>query len=184
MRALYLVRHAAVAVSAGVCYGRSDIALTELPQKYAKSLQLRLPRDAHIVSSPLSRCRLLAECLGDATLDARLAEMDFGDWEGQPFDTLPREQIDAWALTPLDFTPPGGESGAQVITRVLAALDDVLARAGDAVIVSHGGPLRIITGYLLGFPREAWLQQDMPIGSLRVLQQHGAISGWALVTAP
>ena len=174
-RKLYLIRHTAVAVPPGICYGRSDVPLRESPALYAASLRSRLPAQVRIVSSPLSRCRLLAEAFGQVELDARFAEMDFGDWEGQAFSALPRDAIDAWAQAPLDFAMPGGESGARVIVRVLAALDELLARDEDAIIVSHGGPLRIIVGHLTGLPREEWLQTDMAVGALRVLTQRDTV---------
>jgi alpha-ribazole phosphatase len=194
MRKLYLIRHPAVAVPSGICYGRSDVPLRASAAQHADRLRPSLPLDTPIISSPLSRCRLLAEELARALntsaphapiLDARLAEMDFGDWEGLPFDSLPRDLLDAWARNPLGFNVPGGESGAQVIARVLAALDEMLAANASLVIVAHGGPLRIIAGHLLGLPREQWLQYDMPIGALRVLaKENTSCGGWSASEAP
>jgi alpha-ribazole phosphatase len=75
-------------------------------------------------------------------VDARLAEMDFGEWEGQLWDDVPRDAIDAWAADPWRFAPPGGESGAALVARVSAfwlALPE-----GDHIVITHGGPLKVL----------------------------------------
>jgi alpha-ribazole phosphatase len=169
---LYLVRHAAVAVPAGVCYGRSDVKLAEPVVELARSLSLVLPPVIPVFTSPLSRCLLLAQAICASPLvDARLAEMDFGAWEMRRFDDVPRAQIDAWAADPLGFRAPGGETGDEVILRAEMALVEILASGSDAIVVSHGGPLRAICGSLLDLPREAWLAQEIPLGSLTVLSR-------------
>lgn len=178
-RTLYLVRHAAVDVSPGSCYGRSDVALVEPVARHAQWLAAMLPREIAIFTSPLSRCLSLAQALatshGALHVDARLAEMYFGEWEMQRYDAIPRAQIDAWAGDPLGFRTPGGESGDAVIARVEVALTDILALHTNALIVSHGGPLRIITGKLLGLAREHWLSQDIALASLTILREEGGI---------
>ncbi|MEC5384528.1 alpha-ribazole phosphatase family protein [Uliginosibacterium sp. H3] len=173
-RKIYLVRHAAVAVPAGVCYGRSDVALSGPVMPYASWLAAVLPQQLPVFASPLSRCLLLAQALATSpVIDPRLAEMDFGEWEMRRFDDIPRQQLDAWGADPLGFRAPGGESGNEVFARVLAALRDILDGGRDAIIVSHGGPLRAIRGSLLGLPREAWLGQVLAQGSLSVLREEG-----------
>lgn len=174
-RRLYLIRHTAVAVPAGICYGRSDVGLRENVDRHAKWLGSLLPADLPVFSSPTSRCLLLATALekGAPVIDVRLAEMDFGDWEMHRFDDLPRQQIDAWASDPLGFRPPNGETGSEVMARVQAALADITAAHGSAIVVSHGGPLRGIHGALLGLPREQWLGCSIEPGSLTVLREEG-----------
>ncbi|HSD37936.1 MAG TPA: alpha-ribazole phosphatase family protein [Rhodocyclaceae bacterium] len=169
---LYLVRHAAVAVPAGVCYGRSDVQLAEPVAALARSLSLVLPPVIPVFTSPLSRCLLLAQAISALpVIDPRLAEMNFGAWEMQRFDDIPRTQIDAWAADPLGFRAPGGETGAEVALRAEMALAEIIASGSEAIIVSHGGPLRAIRGSLLGLPRETWLAQDIALGSLTVLSR-------------
>lgn len=172
---IHLVRHAKVMVSSGVCYGRSDVVLCEPVHQHAHWLRARLPRDAAVFSSPSLRCALLAKEIGADRLvmDERLAEMDFGDWEMQAFDDLPRTMIDAWAADPLGFRVPGGETGDEVLARAEAALDEILVCDAPVVIVAHGGPLRAIRGKLLGLPREDWLGQDLSLASLTSLHRQG-----------
>ena len=94
---LHLIRHPRPLVAAGICYGRLDLE-AENATALAASLRAELPTDLPVWRSPLSRCRALAEALHPQPLiDARLAEMDFGAWEGRSWDTIPRAELDAWA---------------------------------------------------------------------------------------
>ena len=167
-RILCLIRHPPVAVPPGVCYGASDVPLAADPLPVAAALRPRLPTDFRLVSSPASRCLDLAHTLAPAPLiDARLTEIDFGDWELRRFDDLPRAEIDCWAADAWGFHPPGGESADTMARRVLAAWLDFGAGSDDNwVIVSHGGPLRVIAGTLLDLPRADWLNIDCPQGGL------------------
>jgi alpha-ribazole phosphatase len=174
-RRLFLLRHAPVALPEGICYGRSDVALRQPVAGHARILQTHLPPELAVFSSPLQRCRLLAEALHPAPqIDARLAEMDFGDWELRSWNEVPREGLDAWARDPLGYGMPGGESGEQVRARVLAALQDILAEsAGDVLIISHGGPLRFVRAALLGAD---FMAEGFTLGALVCLQAPDAES--------
>ncbi len=133
-----LVRHPPVDAD-GRCYGRLDLALREPAAGLVEQLR-RL--DGILWTSPLQRCRSVAEACGPCRVDARLAELDFGEWEGRPWDAVPREALDAWAADPWQFSPPGGESGAALVARVRAfwyALPQ-----GDHIVISHGGPLKVL----------------------------------------
>lgn len=172
---LHLLRHPPVQLGEGICYGSSDV-----PAQSWSAAQVRILRDSlgaqlRVHSSPLSRCRVLAERLrraGDALrIDARLREMDFGEWELQRYADIDRARIDAWAADPWHFLPPDGESADAMSRRVLGALDELLAearaeRAEAVLIVAHSGPLRVIQGHLRGLPREQWLDLACAPGSL------------------
>lgn len=176
---LYLIRHPKPDVAAGVCYGVSDVGLLEDPAAAAQRLTPLLPPTFLLVSSPLSRCKRLAQALSPkAAFDPRLAEMDFGDWEMQAFDDIPLEAIDAWAADPFGFTPPGGESVHTMAARAQAALAEILeqAEAGGhqaVVIVAHGGPLRAIAAELLKLPQERWLSLEFGCGKLTRFEVEG-----------
>ena len=109
-----------------------------------------------IVTSPARRCRLLAEAIaaargGTLVTDARLLELDFGRWEGVAWNDVPRDALDRWAADLAGFAPPGGESGASLIARTRAA-HRALPRQGAHVVVSHGGPLRVLAALAAGAP--------------------------------
>ena len=151
---LVLVRHPQPEVAPGICYGRSDIAAS--PSAVAAVAQgLReagLPGDLPVFASPLRRCAELAERLGvPVTYDARLAEMDFGAWEMQAWDAIPRAEIDAWSADLLHYRPGGGESVMDVARRV-AAFFDALRQADHpcALLVCHAGSMRLLAALHAG----------------------------------
>jgi alpha-ribazole phosphatase len=112
-------------------------------------LVARVPRIGGTVwTSPAQRCRVIAEALGPCVIDPRLQELDFGDWEGLGWDAVPRTALDQWAADPMGFTPPGGESGAALVARVSAFAGEL--PAGDHVVVTHGGPLKVLVAVLAG----------------------------------
>lgn len=164
----YLIRHSAVAVPPGICYGQSDVALLEPVEALAASLRARLPSEFTLLASPLTRCRQLAEALGAPRYDARLREIDFGTWEMRSWDEIGRDQLDAWAADPLGFCGHGGESVTAMATRAVAALSEALERSpGPLVIVSHGGPLRALRGHLQGLPASQWSRLEFAPGELQ-----------------
>jgi alpha-ribazole phosphatase len=132
--------------------------------------QLSAFRGAKVWSSPLTRCRLLAETLTpQPILDDRLMEMSFGDWEGMMWDDIPRADLDRWACDLAGLAAPGGETGSALIARVTAfwsGLDD-----GAHIVVSHGGPLRVLLALAEGRPID--LAKPAPgLGSVTVFNRH------------
>lgn len=173
---LALIRHPPVAVAPGLCYGASDVALAASVDQDIARLKALLPERFALWSSPLARCRQLAEGLGRAKLDQRLAEIDFGEWEMKSFDEIGRAALERWALDPVGHVPPGGESVRQMSERVLAFLAERQAEGGSQVFVAHGGPLRAIAGQLLGLAPERWTSLDFAPARLTrfALDAHGA----------
>lgn len=151
-----ILRHTRPAVPAGLCFGRSDLPLAPGWQAEADAILSGLPAATAIATSPLTRCRLLAERIAAArglplSVDPRLAEMDFGAWENLPWDAIPRDELDAWAADFHHARPHGGESVAMLAARVAAAL----AEAPPQVLwVSHAGVARAAAA-LTGRP-EGW----------------------------
>ncbi len=177
---LYLIRHPWPAVAPGVCYGAADLPLAEAVAPVAERLKPLLPEGARVLSSPLQRCRQLAEALHPSpVLDPRLQEINFGRWEGKTWDDIYREDrnsLDAWAKDVLHFTPPGGESAAQMQARALACVGELAHE--DTVIVTHGGVIRALLVYWLGIPAERWRQVQLDFGHLtkvRVDNQGGRL---------
>ena len=149
---LYLIRHPRPTVDVGVCYGRTDMAVEEEHLLEAiQRLQLLLPRNFQVWSSPLTRCRRLSERLHvEPRFDDRLMEMNFGAWELKSWDQIERAAIDAWANDPLDFISSGGEFLRDLCTRVAAFLDDVADESVPLVLVTHAGVMRAAAAHLLG----------------------------------
>ena len=158
MRTLWLLRHARPLIDSGVCYGRLDVAAdAALTAQAAKNFSTQLPTGAVLRHSPLQRCEQLARALialepdlaPNVCADARLQEMDFGAWEGQPWEQIPRTQIDAWAADLATYAPGNGEALAAMLQRVKNALQNswaVDSQQGqrDVVWVTHAGVIRCV----------------------------------------
>lgn len=145
--ALILLRHTTPAIAPDICYGRTDLDLADTFETEAREVFTRLPAIERIVTSPLNRCRKLANFIAGelqlrVVLDPRLQEMDFGTWEGQPWSTLPRAEIDAWAGDFYSARPHGGESVEILQSRVSEALTEWRSREGSTLIVTHAGVIR------------------------------------------
>jgi len=156
---LYLIRHPTPQVAAGICYGRTDLALAEHAAAAAERILPQLPPDLPLFTSPLQRCRQLAEALHPAPRsDPRLQEMNFGDWEMVPWAGIQREALDGWAADPLGYAPPQGESAGELQRRVHAFVADMhgfgMARAG---LVTHAGVMKVIVGHARGLPARKWM---------------------------
>lgn len=147
-RLIHLVRHPPPDIDPGICYGRLDVAAREVVAAVER-LQTGLPPNLPVWTSPLQRCRVLAEALSPSPrLDARLAEMDFGRWEGLAWAAIPRPELDAWAADVAGYAPPGGESARQVQARAVAALAEL--EREEAVVVTHAGVMRLLLAHWQG----------------------------------
>ncbi len=154
---LWLARHARPLVETGVCYGRLDVAADHAHTlSSAEQLHAALPPDiAQWRSSPLLRCEQLANALADLRSslptrlsDARLVEMNFGLWEGQRWDDVPRDELDAWTDDFVGYSPGDGESLQAMLTRVQQALTEsraiALREQKDVLWVTHAGVIRCV----------------------------------------
>ena len=143
---LYLVRHPQPDVAPSLCYGASDVPVreAELARVHA-ALAERGLQELPVYASPLQRCALLAERLapGRVTLDARLAEMDFGAWELRPWSDIPRCDVDAWTADLLHYRPGGAENVLDVARRVHAFVNEM--HAASALVICHAGTIRLLT---------------------------------------
>ncbi|MBQ7625814.1 MAG: alpha-ribazole phosphatase [Rhodocyclaceae bacterium] len=163
---VYLIRHPRPQVAAGVCYGRTDVPLAEDAQAAAARLRPLLPEEFVLYASPLQRAWRLACALGEPVADARLQEMDFGDWEMRHYDEIGAAAWAQWEADPLHFCPPGGESLAQLTARVMAWWQQVQASGAESVVVvAHGGPLRAWLGTQLKIVSKYWLSLDFACGA-------------------
>jgi len=143
------VRHTTPRVAPGVCYGRTDLPLADSFDDEAAAVARAMPNADRIVSSPLQRCRQLAERLAEEAglplaIDERLVEMDFGAWEARPWSDIPREEIDAWMQDFLHARPHGGESVAMLRARALAAATALRDRPSMTLAVTHAGVIKAV----------------------------------------
>jgi alpha-ribazole phosphatase len=148
---LILVRHPQPDVAPGLCYGRTDMPTSiEAIALVAANLRAAgLPGRLPVYASPLARCATLAAALDvPVTLDARLAEMDFGAWEMRAWDAIPRAEVDAWAADLLHYRPGGGENVLGVALRVAAFRAELQHPA--ALVICHAGTIRLLSALQAG----------------------------------
>ena len=147
--ALILVRHTRPLVADGVCYGVTDLDLAPTFDDEAARVVASLPSAERLVTSPLGRCRRLAERIGAAkslvpVVDPRLKEMDFGTWEGVSWDAIPRGEMDVWAADFLHARPHGGESVHMLYERSRSAIADYRATGLSHIVVTHAGVIKAV----------------------------------------
>lgn len=165
---VFLIRHPRPLVEDGICYGRFDVGCAD-PQPVAARLRELLPAGTPVIASPLQRARRLAEALHpQPRFDARLMEIDFGDWEGRRWADLDHARLDDWAADVLHFVPPGGESAAMLQARVV---DCAASLTGERVaLVTHSGVMRALLGHWLQLPVGEWSQLKFEFGSVSLVE--------------
>jgi probable phosphoglycerate mutase len=174
---IILVRHGRTEANhRGLLLGRADPRLDETGIVQVAALADYLAQELigrkinAVVTSPLLRTQETAAAIGHALavtpeVDERLIEMNYGEWDQLPVDEIAPEVWKQWRVDP-DFSPPGGESLAQVQIRVGQCLDDLVRRAhspdpdspgGVVVAVSHTSPIKAALVWALrGSPELAW----------------------------
>jgi len=178
---IYYIRHGETAWNAeGRFQGTQDIPLNDLGRSQALTAGAILgdvlagdghePSSLPFVTSPLGRARTTMELVRDAmklppadySVDARLREIGYGQWEGLTLSemklndaaTFARRDVDKWGVA-----APSGESYASVVLRMRDWLDSLVT---DTVAVAHGGTMRALMVALgVATPLAA---ADTPIG--------------------
>jgi len=160
---LYYIRHGETDWNRqGRLQGRQDTPLNGLGRQQAEACgdivqglmarEGRAPTDYSYVSSPLRRAletmEIVRVTLGldrkDYAVDARLREIEFGDWEGWTLAEVRSHDAAGLAARERDkweFKPPGGESYAEVSRRMA---EWYAGLSGDTVVVAHGGTARAL----------------------------------------
>ena len=165
MAFFYFLRHGENAWNAeGRLCGTTDVPLSDVGRRQAQLLAQRLqpiPIGA-LYSSPLSRAlesaRLIGKALGrEPVVDRRLAELNYGAWEGKTYEEIQRATpaiYRAWDRDPATMSPPEGESGVQLVERVTPFLADVAQRhqEGNVVVVCHRTVCRLLACHIMGVP--------------------------------
>ena len=161
-----LIRHCEVdSLYARLCYGRSDVALSEAGRGRSRELAETLAElpVTRVVHSGLQRTRYLADALAKkigliAETDIRLGERDFGVWEEKPWEAIHAETGPAMMgmLTePAEFRPGGGETTFELRDRVIRWLRE-FDGTGLVIAVTHGGPIAALRGTVDDLPVADW----------------------------
>jgi broad specificity phosphatase PhoE len=150
---LVIVRHGRTEANArGVLLGRLDVELDALGRAQAERLAASTGPVDRVIASPLLRTRQTAAVFDQPVeIDERLVELDYGEFDGRPFDEVPEGTWGRWRSDIL-FAPPGGESLHGLGLRVRSFLDELTASPSDetVVLVSHVSPIKAAVAWALG----------------------------------
>ena len=182
---LYMVRHGQTAASRENRFsGSSDPPLTAVGEAMAQAFAeayATLSWEA-IYTSPMLRTRQTAEALSrltgvEATVEAGLTEIDYGEWEGLRHEEVRQrwpQAFEYWARDVASRGTPGGETAFQVAARAMRVVEAIRSRhqRGNVLLVSHKATLRVITCALLGL--------DLRLFRERIAHPVGAVTMFAL----
>lgn len=184
---LVLVRHAVTAQTGPKLSGRTPgIDLSDRGRDQAKALGERLaglPIDV-VYASPIERTTQTAGAVAEHHgLDVLplpgVVEADYGEWTGGTIADLAKS--DLWKVvqrTPSRARFPGGESLAEMQSRMVAALEEVVARhPGElVVVVSHADPIKAAIAHYTGVHLDLFQRIVVSPASVTVIElgAHGA----------
>jgi broad specificity phosphatase PhoE len=192
----WLIRHALVEENArAFLYGTMDVELCPhtlaAQEPHYRAIAAALPEAASWYVTPLSRTRRTAEAImqggyGEVKLavEPGLIEQNMGSWQGLPHAALPALlSSPAHPFWPLAGTevPPGGESMAEVITRVGEAMERLAVAHPDqdVVIVSHGGAIRAAVAHALAISADNALH--LSVQNISLTRMERLAEGWRVV---
>ena len=143
------------------------------------------PPWAHIVSSPLQRCRQFADAMTErydipVSVDDRFKEVGFGAWEGKTPAQIQQEDAEAYAAfyqDPVHERPAGAEPWQHFSARVSAALAEVSKKfSGQHVlVVAHAGVIRAAVAQVLNASANAAYRIKIDNAGLTRLRFDGGI---------
>ena len=157
-----LVRHGQTPTTGATLPGRAKglhLADAGVAQAQAAAERIAgLKNIAAIYASPLERTRetakpIAAACGLKVQINRGLLECEFGDWTGAKLSDL--RKLPEWRTVqsyPSGFRFPNGESFAEMQTRMVGAIDELVARhPGQTIVaVSHADPIKAALAQALG----------------------------------
>lgn len=180
---LLLVRHGETDWNKELRYqGHRDISLnaTGISQANRAGEILKDYKPSALFASDLTRTLQTADIIGKKVgltprREPRLREIHFGKWEGRTYPEVLElfpEEVKMWRECPLEAQVPGGETLRDVLKRILKALEDICGQTeGNVVIVTHGGPIRLLLCHI-GAEGAMW-QYPVKPGSVTVVENDG-----------
>jgi broad specificity phosphatase PhoE len=180
---VFLVRHGATSLTTEDRFaGSSDVPLSEQGRTQVASLAERLRGESieAVYASPLQRTMETARILAGAhalqpIAEPALREIDYGHWEGRSRSEVERDfrtEYAIWEEDPFTIAPTGGESGVNVLNRILPVMRRIVEqhRHRTVLVVSHKGTNRLLISSLLGFDMRGYRDRlDQSPAALNIL---------------
>ncbi len=184
---ILVVRHPETEANVnGRFVGQGESAFTEEGRRQARRLPRKIAafQPEVIWSSPLKRAAVVArgaQRLGGAQLrvDPRLIELDFGDAHGLTWEEIVEAGIPFNYRAADEPVAPGGESRNDLLARVGAVLEEIVAVGGRHALVCHAGVLRGVLAYTLGLRADQlWLfgVHNAQLARVQVVDGHGQLT--------
>ncbi|MEW5820002.1 MAG: alpha-ribazole phosphatase family protein [Cyanobacteriota bacterium] len=172
---IYLIRHTNVEVDASVCYGQTDVGLAPNYQEEFEALKAKLPEfnNAVCFSSPLIRCKLLAEFLAgpNCVYDERIKEIFLGDWEMKSWEYVQANLFMNWKGDFVYNKSPNGESYMDLYKRSIEFYEEVINNTNlDVVIITHMGVIRAIITHVLGMQVSKAFNMKLEYGGISKIE--------------
>lgn len=149
---IYLIRHTTPNIAKGICYGQSDIDITTSFDNELNVIKSKLANTSPntIYSSPLLRCKKLAKALGENVYyDNRLKELDFGSWELQLWNDIPKYEIDPWMKDFVTTPTTNGESYIDLQNRVISFFEEIIKTQHKTIfLITHAGAIRTLISHI------------------------------------
>ncbi len=178
MRRLYLLRHTSIKVATGVCYGQSEVELSETYEQERDAVKTLLSAVLFhkIYTSPLKRCRILAGDINvnrtEVVIDNRLMELDFGKWEMKRWDDIYKtEYSKQWFADYVNVACPEGESYSDLLARVSGFIESLEQECNSCnfLVVTHGGVIKAFRSMVLGITPQKAFESSIGFGQVTVL---------------
>lgn len=181
MKRVLLVRHGEIAADMSRYWGQTDVSLNDAGIRQAEELACRLGGEEidAVYSSDLHRA------LDTATVIAKsrqlsvvtcpdLREISFGECEGLTFDEMRErypETESIWTADDPGISFPRGES-VSILAKRVGNFGERLRRvsANTALVVAHGGSLRVLVCCLTGLDLSNWQQVHIERASVSIIE--------------
>lgn len=149
---IYLVRHTTPNIEKGICYGQSDVGVTDTFDAEVTEIRKQIPIDhiSKIYCSPLQRCKILAKTFNLPTIfDNRLKEIDFGDWELKAWNEINPSELNPWMEDFVNVQVPNGESYVMLQQRIIEFYNTLAHSSEESImIIAHAGAIRALVSYI------------------------------------
>lgn len=156
---------------------------------------VRRPQDWQVIlSSEHSACLPFAKWLSEKNhlpLQSypKLAEMNFGQWEGKTPASIMEQNpttLARWWRNPACLTPPEGESFADFQARILPIWEQLITehQGKRLLVVAQPGVIRVLIMHVLGMPSRHFFSLAVETGSMaRIQVMHDEAGAWASLVA-
>jgi broad specificity phosphatase PhoE len=184
VKRVLFVRHGDIAADMSRYWGHKDVPLNDTGIRQAGQLASRLAGEeiGLVHSSDLRRAMATAAIIAQSrhvpvVPCPELREIDFGQCEGLTFDEVQErypETEGIWSSDGWTIRFPCGESVLDLTQRLTTFAERLRRESfGTALVVAHGGSLRVLVSCLAGLELDAWREMHIERASLSIVKLEG-----------